>query len=303
LPSIVTRGGALDGVTVARWLLGAAQVGNGPTAEQGSVIQNLLVGYFGVDVDVASLEPIAPDGLGGAPSEVEVPRLLVLLAVVEFCRHPGEDAQADRVEEYERALGHDEGLLLVARDALTKGQDQVMADWSRFKEDLTLEPTARTADERLAARLRALRDCPPGSLGRAYSDFYDRWGLAFPGEEGGGDASLVAHDFGHVLAGYEPDAPGELALQAMLTSATDFQHHFSGLVASLSLYEAGKFDILGIAPRAESLARPGAASELADAFRRGSACTEDFSAIEHLGHADEPLDAVRARCGIGPQTS
>ena len=54
----MTRGGALDGVTVARWLLGAAQVGDGATAEQRSVIQNLLVGYFGVDLDVASLEPL-----------------------------------------------------------------------------------------------------------------------------------------------------------------------------------------------------------------------------------------------------
>ena len=226
-------------------------------------------------------------------------RLVALLVLVEFCRHPGDKAQAKRVEEYALALDAADGLLVVARDALTKGQDEVMADWSRFREDLVLEPTARSADERLAARLRALGECSAGSLGRAYFDFYDRWGLTFPGEPGGGDASLVAHDFAHVLAGYDPDAPGELALQAMLTSATDFEHHFSGLVASLSLYEAGKFDILGITPKSGTLARPGAAAELADAFRRGTACSGDFSAIDHLGRADEPLDAVRASCGIG----
>lgn len=286
---------------MARWLLGAAQVGDGPTPEQVGVIQNLLLGYFGLEVDAASLEPIEADGIEGARSDAEIRRLLVLLAVVEFCRHPGLASQADRVEDYERCLGGREGLLGVARDALTKGQDQVMADWSRFREDLTLEPTARIADEALAARLRALGNCPHGSIGRAYFDFYDRWGIAFPGEPGGGDASLVAHDFAHVLTGYDPDAPGELALQAMLTSATDFEHHFSGLIASLALYEAGKFAILGIAPKSESLARPGAAAELADAFKRGRACSGDFSAIDHLGRADEPLDAVRASCGIGPR--
>lgn len=300
---MVARGGDLDGVTIARWLLGAAQVGAGPTAEQVSVIQNLLVGYFGLDVDAGSLEPIAAGYLPRTRSDVETHRLVVLLAVVEFCRHPGDPAQAERVEEYERALDVDEPLLLVARDALSAGQDQVMADWSRFREELVLEPTAHIADERLAARLRSLRDCPHGSLGRAYFDFYDRWDLAFPGEPGGGDVSLVAHDFAHVLSDYDPDAPGELALQAMLTSATDFEHHFSGLVASLSLYESGKFDILGITPEAETLERPGAAAELAEAFRRGSACSGDFSAIDHLGRAADPLDAVRVSCGIPPRAT
>jgi hypothetical protein len=61
----------------------------------------------------------------------------------------------------------------------------------------------------------------------------------------GVDASLVAHDFSHVLAGYEPDPPSEVALQAMLTSATGFDHHFSCLIASLSLFETGTFDIHG----------------------------------------------------------
>jgi hypothetical protein len=69
----------------------------------------------------------------------------------------------------------------------------------------------------------------------------------------------------------------------MLTSATDFDHHFSGLVASLSLYESGKFDILGITPKAETLERPGSAAELAEAFRRGSACSGDFSVIDISG--------------------
>lgn len=287
-----------DGIDVARGLLGAADVGDGPTDEQRSVITNLLHGYFGSEVDAATLEPLGPDELAAQVDADDHRRVVDLLVLIEYCRHPGDPAQADRIEEYARALHEDNPFLLVARDALVATQAEVMADWSRFRDPEQYEPGAAAEDAELGARLRGLADCAPGTLGRAYFDFYDRWQIPFPGEEGGGNAGLVVHDFTHVLAGYEPDAPGELALQAMLTSATGFEHHFAGLVASLSLYEAGKFDILGITATVAALERPGAAAELAEAFRRGGECTGDFSTINHLARVDDPLDAVRADCGI-----
>ena len=289
-----------DSVVVARGLLGAATVGEGPTVEQVKLVGSLLRGYFGVegDRDVSALEPLSPAEVAARIDDGDRTRFVDLLVVLEFCRHPEDGAQADRVEDYARALDVDQPFLAVARDALTATQSEVMADWSRFREPLGYEPGVREADPTLAVRLRELADLPAGSMGRAYFDFYERWGIAFPGEEGGGDASLVQHDFCHVLAGYEPDAPSELALQAMLTSATNFEHHFSGLVASLSLFESGKFDILEIAPTVAALDRPGATDELADAFRRGAACICDFSSIDHLARAAEPIDEVRAECGI-----
>ena len=292
-----------DGVDIARGLLGAADVGAGPTDEQRSVITHLLHGYFGSDVDDASLTPLEPAELAACIDTEDCKRVVDLLVLVEFCRHPGDAAQADRVEAYAAALGVDEPFLAVARDALIATQEEVMADWSRFRRTLPVEPDAPVADPGLAARLRALADCPDGSLGRAFIDFYARWGLTFPGEPGGGDASLVPHDFTHVLSGYDADAPGELALQAMLTSSTGFEEHFSGLVASLSLYEAGKFDILQITPTVGALERAGAAAELADALRRGAQCTCDFEAIDHLARANDPIDAVRADCGITPRNA
>jgi ubiquinone biosynthesis protein Coq4 len=151
----------------------------------------------------------------------------------------------------------------------------------------------------MAARLRALEHCPPESLGRAYYDFYQRYGLKFPGEPGGGDVIFVAHDFTHVLAGYEPDGPGELSLQAMRVSATDGDHHFSNFCASLSLHEAGMLDSsIGITPKVGTLARPGAAEELADAIRRGAQCKGDFATTDHLAHVDEPLEDVRRELSI-----
>jgi hypothetical protein len=290
-----------EAISIARGLVGVATVGAGPTPEQRRVVQGLLDGYFGIDADVASLTPLSPAELAAAVDPADAKRVVDLLVVLEYCRHGDEEEQADRAEQYARALAVDEPFLVVARDALEANLAHVMSDWSRFQESRMYESGAPVADAALATRLRGLSACAAGTLGRAFFDFYDRWQLPFPGEEGGGTASLVAHDFSHVLAGYEPDPPSEIALQAMLTSATGFDHHFSGLVASLSLFEAGTFDIDDITPKSEALERPGAALELGEAFRRGSECTCDFSALDHLARVDEPIDDVRRACSIPPR--
>lgn len=289
-------------MTITRGLLGAAQVGVGPTPEQLRLVQSLAHGYFGLDVDVATLAPLTATELAERVDADDHQRVVELLVVVEFCRHAGEAEQAARIEEYTRALGVDDPFVAVARDALTEGHERVMADWARFREAPVVEPGLPGSDAELARTLRALGQCAPRTLGRTYFDFLDAHGIPFPGEPGGGDASLVAHDFSHVIAGYGPDAPGELALQAMLVSATGFEHHFSGLVASLALYESGKFEILDIVGKVGTLDRAGATDQLAAAFRRGAACTVDFSAIDHLARADHPLEAVRADCGVPPPT-
>ena len=288
-----------DGVGRRRGLLGAAQVGDGPTDEQHSIIQHLLHGYFGSDVDTSTLDPIGPDELAARIEPADHKRIVDLLVVLEFCRHPGDPAQADRIEEYVRALGVDEPFMLVARDALVGTQEEVMADWARFREPEPSEAGAlETVDAALAAQLRGLGDCPSGSLGRAYFDFYQRWDIAFPGEEGGGDAASSPTTSATCSPATKPSAPTSSRCRRCSPSATGFEHHFSGLVASLSLYEVGKFDILGLTSKVGALDRPGAAAELAEAFRRGSLCSCDFSAIDHMARADDPLDEVRADCGI-----
>jgi hypothetical protein len=286
---------------VARGLLGASKVDGGPTEEQRRIISALLHGYFDVDTELASLEPLDPAGLAAVITEPKARhRLVQLMIVLEFSRHPGSAVMADRVQEYAAALDVDEKMQVVARDALRSARAELNADYQRYHDAYDVEPEfAGTEDPQMAARLRALGDCPPESLGRAYFDFYQRWGLKFPGEPGGGDVIFVAHDFTHVLAGYEPDGPGELALQAMLVSATDGDHHFSNFCASLSLHEAGMLQSsVGITPKVGTLARPGAAEELADAIRRGAQCAADFATIDHLARADEPLEDVRRDLSI-----
>jgi hypothetical protein len=285
---------------VARGLLGAATVDGGPTPEQLHIIDALLHGYFEVDTELSSLEPLDPPGVAAAVTEPKARhRVVQLMIMLEFSRHPGSDAMADRVEEYAAALGIDEKMQIVARDALHSARAELNADYQRYHDPYDIEPQfAGSEDAEMAKRLRALEQCPPGSLGRAYFDFYQRYGLKFPGEPGGGDVIFIAHDFTHVLAGYEPDGPGELALQAMLVSATDGDHHFSSFCVSMSLHEAGLFDSDIVADKAGTLARPGAAEELADAIRRGAQCNTDFATIDHLARVDEPLEDLRRELSI-----
>jgi hypothetical protein len=286
---------------VARGLLGAATVDGGPTDEQRHIIDAIVHGYFDVAIELSSLEPLDPAGLAVAVADPKARhRVVELMIVLEFSRHPGSDPMAQRVQEYAAALDVDEKMQVVARDALHSARAELNADYQRYHDDYDVEPQfAGAEDAEMASRLRALEHCPPDSLGRAYFDFYQRYGLTFPGEPGGGDVIFVAHDFSHVLSGYEPNGPGELALQAMLVSATDGDQHFSNFCASLSLHEAGLLEsTVAITPKVGTLARPGAAEELADAIRRGAQCTADFAAIDHLAHVDEPLEDVRRDLSI-----
>jgi hypothetical protein len=241
-----------------------------------------------------------PAGLAAAITDPKARhRVVELMIVLEFSRHPGSAAMADRVEAYAASLGIEEKMQIVARDALQSARAELNADYNRYHDAYDIEPRfAGVEDCEMATRLRALEHCPPGSLGRAYFDFYQSYNLKFPGEPGGGDVIFVAHDFTHVLAGYEPDGPGELALQAMLVSATDGDEHFSNFCVSRSLHEAGLYDSDIVKDKVGTLARPGAAEELADAIRRGAECSADFARIDHLALADEPLEDVRRDLSI-----
>ena len=144
----------------------------------------------------------------------------------------------------------------------------------------------------------SFRDCPDGSLGRAYIDFYDEHGFALPGTDDHPAALFVAHDMSHVIAGYEPTGVGEIALGAMQLAIADTDEHWVQLLGTIGVHEAG-FVPIG-APLAV-LTRPGAVDTVAEAFDRGVRCGTDFTVADHLSMADEPLDVVRARFGVPPR--
>ena len=298
-----------DDLAIARALLGSATVGAGPTEEQRRIIDCLIHGYFGLDTSVDGLEPLDPEGLAAAVPTDDRTRVIDLLIAVELCRHPADPAQAERTEAYALALGAEGGWLEAAHDALGGAIDRVAADYVRLADAPAYEPALADAlgtdREHDAARdaFDRMRTCSPGTLGSEVVAFYERWGFDTPGANPNASHSMLLHDITHVIAGYDTDPKDEIALQAMLLASADFEHHFSGFMAALLLSEAGALPFPGIDPVVGALDRVGAPEELADALRRGRACTRDFGNDDHLAIIDEPLEAVRARYGIVERTA
>lgn len=288
-------------------MLGCCTVDDGASTEQLAIIGALASGYFRVPVDAETAVPLGPAETAAAfPDPRQRRRLLQLLVFVEQCRHPLTEAQVDRTEQYATALGLADESLPLTRDLLRLGADAAQRDYLRTlgrveprlrEPSLAGEPESApiTRDPALAARLDALHDCDAGTLGRAYVDFYDRFGFDLPGTSDQQAALFVAHDMAHVIAGYGPDGVGEIALGAMQLAMTDSDEHWVQFLGNLAVHEVGYIGAGVVDP---ALGRPGAVRTLAHAFDRGARCSADFSLIDHLSMVDEPLESVRSRFGV-----
>jgi hypothetical protein len=85
----------------------------------------------------------------------------------------------------------------------------------------------------------------------------------------------------------------------MQLAITDSDTHWMQLMGNLGVHEAGYLDGGGkLVPKQGTLNRPGAAETVAHAFWRGAQCTDDFTTVDHLALADQPLEDVRASFGI-----
>jgi ubiquinone biosynthesis protein Coq4 len=273
---------------------GVVMADGGPTNEQRALLEAISTHLFGVRSD--SVEPLSPEEAASALGDPADRRLAVeSVVLMELVHHPPSEAVLAATQGYLDALGEADGVSDLIRDQVRGAQEQAAADLARLRGPSAVEPAiADASSEGLRRRLDSLRDCAPGTLGRGFVDFYDRNGFAWPI----GNASLVHHDFDHVLAGYVATPEGELALQAMLAAADD--RHFSGLLASLLLFEAGLLPFGDIAPTEAALARPGATDLFAEALVRGARCGTDFSAVDHFAAADRDLAELRAELGIDP---
>lgn len=301
---------------VVRAMLGAADVGGGPTDEQLAVIGALAATYFGVDLDPATTDGLGPEATAAAFADpAQRRRVCELLVLVELCRHPMSAAQVARVEQYATVLGETGAGLTIARDLVDRSRAEAALDFSRFLGEASkplLEPqlAAKYAaslpapDPELATRLQALGDLPEGTLGRAYAEFYERNGFDLPGRALDSPAIFVSHDMCHVIGGYEPVGVGEIALGMMQIGVADTDAHWIQLLGNLGVHEAGYLDGGGkLVAKEGTLGRPGAAETVAHAFWRGAQCSGDFTTIDHLARAHEPLEAVRASLRIPPLES
>jgi hypothetical protein len=296
-------------------LLGGIDVSGGPTDEQLAVLGALAAHLWErPDLDVAGVAPAGPDETAARLADPVLRRRFhELHMTLESCRHPQTTAQVARVEAYAEALGTPGPDLALFRRFVDDGRERAMADVDRFLQEMLADrieaPLAGLpidpdhAEPELAARVLAFAELDEGSLGRAFLDHYERNGLPIPGVEASPmNHFFVGHDMTHVIAGLTTTALAEVALSAFQMAVDDNDRNVSALLASLVCHEAGFGSPGTFAPEDSTLAAPGAAELLGRELARGSACTADFSLVDHFALAPLPLAEVRRRFGVQPPT-
>lgn len=301
-----------DPEAFAGGLLGVIDAGDGGTAEQRAVLAAFarhLWQHPGTDADTAT--PLAAAGVAARLVDPTARlRFVEMAMVLELCRHPQSRAQVDRVEAYARTLGVDGVAVGSTRTALERGAAIAAEDLERTYREILPEIselrlrdrylTLDAPDPELGDRLRALHDLPPGTLGHAYVEFYRRNNFPLPGDDVHLPAHYVNHDMNHVITGYEPTAPGEVARSGFLFAADPQRHNWLELLLTLSIHESGVLTHGDIRAKVATLARPGVADLLGEALERGAQCTIDLPSVDHLAIAADPLDEIRARFHVVP---
>ena len=291
-------------------LVGSCDVDGGPTDEQWALVGALATGYFHTPIDPRSVDPLPPEQAAARLDDDALRhRVFHLMVFAELCRHPLTEAQVERTDAFARAFGiTDEGQTM-ARDLVARGNGAAEADYMRVfdshRSELE-EPAlvhhgdggpAEVAPE-VFERIHALGDCPPGSLGRTFAEFYADNGFDLPSPEDPYAGVFTAHDMTHVIAGYGPTGLEEVALGAMQIGMADSEVHWIQFLGNLGVHEA-RFVHHTDAPPV--LAAPGAMEVVAHGFERGSATRQDFTLVDHLAMADLPLEEVRDRFGVPPR--
>ncbi|MFM8304202.1 MAG: hypothetical protein ACKOA9_07905 [Actinomycetota bacterium] len=299
--------------SVVGGLLGAVDVDGGPTDEQARILAALATHVWArPDLDLATVTPLGPAEVAAAIGGTDaVRRFHYLLVLLELCRHPLTAAQDARVREYASALALDGIGLEFCRDLVAQGVEAARADHDRFEVNLRTvqeEPQLRTrtlrddlTDPELVERILSFARLPEGTLGHALTQFYADHGLSVPGASASEiNYVFVAHDMNHVIAGYPPVAAGEVSLGAFQMGMSDSEASWILCLTNLAIHEAGVIQLGDIAPKSETLARPGVADMFAQAMARGIACTGDFGAADHFAMVEWPLEEVRAHFGVPP---
>ncbi len=297
---------------VVAGLLGGIDVEGGPTEEQLTVLRSVLSHLLRrADLDLDEVTPRRPRDVSGSLARAESRlRFCELLMALELCRHPQSAPQVERVEEYVSAMGVDGIELETTRVALERGADEASKDLERFYGEILPEISEVSLrdhylrlsepDHALAGRLRSLRELPEGTLGHSYVEFYRRNDITLPGDDIHFPAHYVNHDMNHVITGYEPTAPGEIARSGFLWAANDSRHNWLEFLVSMSIHETGVLNHGDIRAKVATLDRGGVPRLFAEGLERGAQCTVDLSQVDHLSLVAVPLEEVRKQFNVIP---
>ena len=296
----------------ARTILGAIDLGDRGTEKQRHLLQAVVSKVWErPDLDISTLTPLSPTEAAELfDTPIVRARLRKFLVLFEFCRHPFTEEQIALVDSYESALGDDgnDGGLQIARDFVREGLPKALEDVQRLStEGVSTLTEVSIADHysemdmkapELANELRRFAELPPGTLGREFYDFYFRNSFELPGEGHGSPAFFVRHDMCHIISGYGPTSPEEVALSAFHVGMNDNEANWNFLIVSLAALELGFFTSENFEAKTDILDRDGALELMVEGFVRGSHCTGDFSEMDHLGEAHCTVEEIRERYGV-----
>ena len=296
-------------------LLGGISTRSGPTVEQVTVLDSITRHLWGRgDIDVHNLTPLSSAEVAKALTRPQARlRFAEIMMTLELCRHPISKEQVDRAQKYVAALGIDDVEIETTRTAIVKGAEAAATDLERFYQQILPEISEISLRDRylrldkpdpaLAARLRKLRELPEETLGYQYLEFYRRNNIELPGDDTHLPAHYVNHDMNHVITGYEPTAPGEIARSGFLLAASDSHHNWLEFLLTLSIHESGVLNHGDIRAKVATLDREGVPEFLGEGLERGATCTVDLSQVDHLAIAHLPLEQVRANFSVVPLRS
>lgn len=307
-----------------------AAVAPGPALEpvQESLLSEVIAALFGQRLDLASVTPLAPDGLAAALSTRDARlrhRVVHLMVLGELILRPIPPEVARRVAAYADALGVDDKFVRVARRYAQGAFGLAWLDLHRsgfaehwesarrdqLKSDVRLpdQLSPGAVDPALARRWAALEHLDAGTLGRRVWDLYQGRGFTIPGSPGGASAYLAQHDFVHVLADYGTNLSGELEVFALIGFADPDPKGFAWLTTLIGLFETGYVADAGFFGgdlKEKRLDSPAMHVRLADALARGGAIRDslgvDLLDVDYHEFVDQPVDAVRRELSIPPKS-
>jgi hypothetical protein len=262
-------------------------------------------------LDPAALTDITPAQLADVVAPANREHAAAFLAVMATVDGVVDATRIDAAVAFVAAFGLDEPYLRDLGDLAERKLAEVRADVARRNvRSFTGADLDETLDEwigvyrehpdpELHARFEALRATPVGTFGRAFADFYDANGFAFPGvPESANQAFVVPHDSAHVLSGYDTSVQGEV-----LVSTFTAGMHPDDAIGAHVLPVIMVFH-LGVPMNDFAGSSTGALDprKFWVAWSRGDQVSGDTLSHgwDFWQYADQPLDAVRVAMGVPP---
>ena len=275
------------------------------------------------DCDFHTLESISIEEFSLAmPEPQKRNEVLDLMLATELLCSSISPEISNTINSWAQQLGIENNGLALVRDLSKKLLIQAQQDFYRsnyfYDKDLAspnfadldqkygLSATMMTleASDEIATRYENLQQYPAGSLGKGLWDFYKQRNFTFPGVIGGINEAVAHHDWIHVLADYDSDGIGEIAVAAFSTMATESESAVMNFLGVLSIFQGGllKTIVAGAPHLGHDMEVTNGLERVSTALKRGKEVNIDLVlGINYFDYAHEPLEELRKIWNIPPK--